>query len=80
MNDADPLTLEVVRQLYYVMKELGVSRAELAKRIDVNRASVSFALRTRTGKSLTLRTVYGYAEALGCEVKISITTKEVGSK
>lgn len=53
------------------MAEQGVSQSDLARRLGVSRARVSQLLQHRS--SPTLRTMVEVADALGCEVALSVS-------
>ena len=58
-----------------VRKALGMSGAQLAKRLGVTRARVSQAERAETGGGVTLRTMHTVAEAMGCRFVYAIVPK-----
>lgn len=55
-----------------VRKALGMSGAQLAKRLGVTRARVSQAERAETDGGVTLRTMNTFAEAMGCRFVYAI--------
>jgi transcriptional regulator with XRE-family HTH domain len=60
--------LEFTEELCRLMESQGVSRAELARRLDTSPAYVTKILRGTS--NFTLETMVRAAQALGCEVKI----------
>jgi DNA-binding Xre family transcriptional regulator len=55
------------------MKDLGINKTELAKRLGVNRARVTQMFTTDTNWSIS--TIEKVAEALGCEIHLQIKPK-----
>ena len=55
-----------------VRKALGMSGAQLAKRLGVTRARVSQAERAEPGGGVTLKTMHAAAEAMGCRFVYAI--------
>lgn len=57
-------------ELLKVMGEAGISRAELARRLEVSRASVAYMLRPT--QNLQLDTLEELARVMGYQVKVSL--------
>lgn len=55
-----------------VRKALGMSGAQLAKRLGVTRARISQAERAETEGGVTLKTMHAVAEAMGCRFAYAI--------
>ena len=67
---------DFAEQLESAMRSQGVSRADLARMIGKDRASVTQAL--RSGSNLTMRTMIDMASALGLEVRVSLCPRRTG--
>lgn len=65
------MLLNITENFLIAMKDLGVSKAELAKRLGVSRASVTQMFRKDANWQIS--TIEKVAEVLGCEVEIMIT-------
>ncbi|MFP4474907.1 MAG: helix-turn-helix domain-containing protein [Desulfatibacillaceae bacterium] len=65
---------EVTEQLWIAMEARGMSKADLAEKLGVSRASVTMLF--RDGSNLTLKRMLHIADALDCEVDIRIRPRE----
>ncbi len=63
--------LEFTEELCRLMESQGVSRAELARRLDTSPAYVTKILRGNS--NFTLETMVRMAQAVGCELKVRMT-------
>ncbi|MBF0496727.1 MAG: helix-turn-helix transcriptional regulator [Deltaproteobacteria bacterium] len=73
------LELDITENILKVMEEKDISRAELAKKLGVSKASISKML--NYGSNITIRRLLSLADALNCELTVNIapcaqTTKE----
>src|SRR4030042_5390894 len=68
------LILDVSQQLFEVMEKDGVTKAELAKRLDCSKAYVTKLLRGPSNR--TLRKVAEVFHALGCVIKLKAVPAE----
>jgi transcriptional regulator with XRE-family HTH domain len=64
------LILDVTEQIWERMQELGLKKQDLAERLDCGKSHVTQLL--NGGRNMTLRTLSDIAEAINCEVKISV--------
>ncbi|MBF0475569.1 MAG: helix-turn-helix transcriptional regulator [Deltaproteobacteria bacterium] len=64
------LELDITENILKVMAEKDISRAELAKKLGVSKASISKML--NYGSNITIRRLLGLAEALNCELTVSL--------
>jgi cyanate lyase len=71
----DRLKVEISERIYNVMKEQGVSNAELARRLGKSRAYVTKLLRGTT--NFTLESLVRIGRALSCEVQLELLPKAV---
>jgi plasmid maintenance system antidote protein VapI len=74
----DRLKVEISERIYNVMKEQGVSNAELARRLGKSRAYVTKLLRGTT--NFTLESLVRIGRALSCEVELELLPKAVQNK
>jgi len=64
------LELEVTERILQAMEEQGISRSELARRLNVSKAAVSKLL--NDGSNMTLKRLLAVAEALGHELRVDL--------
>ena len=74
----DRLKVGISERIYNVMKEQGVSNAELARRLGKSRAYVTKLLRGTT--NFTLESLVRIGRALSCEVELELLSKAVQTK
>jgi transcriptional regulator with XRE-family HTH domain len=66
----EELILEVTEALTAAMEEAGVTRAELARRMDRTRGHVTQLL--AGGRNLTLGSLAEIADAIGCKIEVNV--------
>jgi transcriptional regulator with XRE-family HTH domain len=66
----EELVLDLTERIVAVMKDSGINRTELAKRLGVSKAFITKLL--NGNPNLTIRTMVSIAKSLGCEVSIDI--------
>lgn len=64
------LILDVTEQIWERMHELGLKKQDLAERLDCGKSHVTQLL--NGSRNMTLRTLSDIAEAINCEIKVSI--------
>ncbi|AEB10084.1 helix-turn-helix domain-containing protein [Desulfobacca acetoxidans] len=69
----EDLIMEVTETLCYLLEQEGVTRQELAKRLNKSKGFISQLL--NGGRNLTLRTIADIAESLGYRVTIGAEKK-----
>ncbi len=73
-DDADfyteELILDLTEQIVAIMRNEGINRTELAKRLNVSKAFITKIL--NGNPNLTLRTMASLAKSLGCNINIDI--------
>jgi transcriptional regulator with XRE-family HTH domain len=78
-NDVDfsteELILDLTERIVFVMKTIGINRAELARRLGVSKAFVTKLL--NGNPNLTVRTMVSIAKSLGCNVTIDICPEDL---
>jgi transcriptional regulator with XRE-family HTH domain len=62
--------------LRVLMKREGVKQVELAKKLDLDKRTVSHTIKLFDDNRGTIKTLMEYAEALGFEVEIGFRKKE----
>ena len=62
--------------LRVLMKREGVKQVELAKKLDLDKRTVSHTIKLFDDNRGTIKTLMEYAEALGYEVEIGFRKKE----
>jgi len=67
------LELSLTEKILSVMKERGISRSELAKRMDTSKAYISKLF--KNGSNMTLKSMLAIAEAIDCSVKVDLIEK-----
>lgn len=64
------ISIDITENILGIMKRKGINRNELAKKMDVNRASVSQFL--NEGSNITIKRLLKISEALDCDINIQI--------
>lgn len=72
---AEQLILDLTERIVAVMKELDISRAELAKRLGVSKAFVTKLL--NGNPNMTLRTMASIAKSLECAINIDLCPEDI---
>jgi len=67
------LILDFTEKIVIKMKELNISRAELARRLGVSKAFVTKLL--NGNPNLTIKTMMSIADVLGCDLNLDIYPK-----
>src|SRR5262245_32354630 len=65
---------DIAEQIIKAMKQAGVSKAELARRLGKSRALVTLILQGST--NFTIESLVKIAESLGCQLEIKLNRKE----
>lgn len=68
---AEGLAIEVLEQAIAIMRQSDVSKAELARRLDVSRSAVTHLFK-QGGHNLTMLTMARLATALGTELRVGL--------
>lgn len=68
----DAAKVELSEQIYIAMEEMGVTEAELSRRLGVSRAYVNKVL--KGAANLTIESLVKIGRSLGCEFKFAFTT------
>jgi len=80
LEDASAVAIKrvIARQMVAVMKKKGLSKAEMARRMDTSRAALDRLLDPEND-SVTLQTLQSAAHALGGRLKIHFELKNKGA-
>ena len=72
------LELDVTERILQVMNEQGITRSELARRLNVSKAAISKLL--NNGSNMTLRRLLAVAEALNLELRVDLRQAANGTE
>lgn len=74
--DLDALKVELCEQIYLIMEQENVTKAELARRLQTSRAYITKLL--QGSANLTLDSLVKVARALDCKVSVELRSKAKG--
>ncbi|MDD4431544.1 MAG: helix-turn-helix transcriptional regulator [Bacteroidales bacterium] len=70
--------LLITEQIISIMDDLNISRADLAKKLNISKAAVSKFL--NNGSNITLQRAVAISEALGCDLEFNFKKKATVSE